>query len=85
MNEQVIHAHKFCTNNREMLKNDSVCGCFYCLRIFSPDEITDWIHDKSETARCPYCGIDSVLPKSAGYTLTKEFLKDMYDYWFRVL
>ncbi len=85
MNKKILHAHEFCTNNKEMLQKDTVCGCFYCLEIFSPGEITDWIHDTKGTALCPYCGIDSIIGESSGYPITKEFLKEMYNYWFRIV
>jgi hypothetical protein len=52
------------------------------LEIFSPQEIYEWIPDISGTAVCPYCGIDSVIGESSGYPITKEFLQEMYDYWF---
>lgn len=83
--EKILHAHEFCENNREMLKNDSICGCFYCLKIFSPKEIKEWISDTTGTALCPYCGIDSIISESAGYPITVEFLKEMNDYWFRIV
>lgn len=39
-------AHKFCSNHGDKLVNDKVCGCFYCLSIFSPEEIQKWIKQK---------------------------------------
>lgn len=84
MNETLKNAHKFCSNNREALSHDKICGCFYCRKIFSPSEITDWIPDKSGTARCPHCGVDSVLGESSGYPITKEFLAEMYTAWFGI-
>ncbi len=39
-------AHKFCIRNSEKLKNDNVCGCFYCLSIFHPSEIKKWLKEK---------------------------------------
>ncbi len=77
----VIAAHKFCSNNREMLENDRICGCFYCRMTYATSHITDWI-DGGNTARCPFCGIDSVIPESAGYPLSSEFLRIMNEYWF---
>jgi hypothetical protein len=77
-----ITAHKYSANHKKVLEKDSVCGCFYCLEIFSPQEIYEWIPDISGTAVCPYCGIDSVIGESSGYPITKEFLQEMYDYWF---
>ncbi len=82
-NERVIQAHEYCTSNQKMLKKDTVCGCFYCLKIFSPAKITDWIKDKNgPTAMCPFCGIDSVIGESSGYPITEVFLKEMKEYWF---
>ena len=38
-----IKAHKFSSNHMQNLKKDNICGCFYCLSIFSPKEIKEWI------------------------------------------
>jgi hypothetical protein len=46
-----IDAHKFCRNNRDSLKNDTVCGCFHCTAIFSPAEITDWLPEKKPAVK----------------------------------
>lgn len=46
--------------NKEVLKD--LCGCYYCLSTFLYTEINCWIDNKM-TALCPYCGIDSVIPK----------------------
>lgn len=77
-----IDAHRFCINNRRELEKDAVCGCFYCLKIFDPKEIIEWIEDTSGTAICPYCGIDSIIGTYTGYPITHEFLEKMYRYWF---
>jgi acetone carboxylase gamma subunit len=60
---------------------------FYCLEIYSPSEINEWIVadndcDRYGTAICPYCGIDSVIGESSGYPITKDFLTKMNRYWF---
>lgn len=72
--EDYIQAHKYSDHHREKLEKDKQCGCFYCLSIFSPKEIDEWI-DAEKTALCPYCSIDSVIGESSGYPITKEFLK----------
>ncbi len=76
-----IHKHSFC-NKEELLKVNK-CGCFYCLKIFDPKEINEWLEEdnEGETAFCPYCGIDSVIAESNEYELNEELLKEMYDYW----
>ena len=79
--EPYIAAHSYCTRNRETLKRSKKCGCFYCLNIFSASEIDQWI-DEDQTALCPHCHIDSVIGDASGYSVTKEFLKTMNEYWF---
>ena len=87
--EELISAHKCCRNHMEKLKKDNVCGCFYCLKIFSPKEIKIWLQDEHGdplgTAICPYCGIDSVIGESSGFSITQEFLRRMERYWFNCL
>ena len=82
MKNDVIAAHAFCSNNKPMLEKDTKCGCFYCLEIFNPAEISEWIIDSKGTAVCPYCGIDSVIGESSNYPITQEFLQAMKEYWF---
>lgn len=80
----VITAHEASGGNFESLKQDKICGCFYCLEIFPPSEIKDKTTDlsKGDTAICPYCGIDAVIGESSGFPITQEFLKKMNEYWF---
>ncbi len=84
MNETLKNAHRFCTNHREALSRDHICGCFHCLRIYSPSEITKWLSDQAGTALCPHCGVDAVLGESSGYPITKEFLTEMHAAWFGI-
>lgn len=62
------------------------CGCFYCLTVFPPSEIEEWVdadeHEIRQTALCPNCGIDSVIGSKSGYPMTKEFLQTMEEHWF---
>lgn len=80
-------AHKFCSNHKPELEKDRMCGCFYCLKIFNPAEIKEWIVDDNPidrrgTALCPYCGIDSIIGESSGFPITRKFLEAMYERWF---
>lgn len=79
--------HEHCHWNREVLSSSASCGCFYCLAIFSPSEIKEWIPElrdgelvKGVTALCPHCGIDSVLPDSV--PLSDDLLGAMKMHWF---
>ncbi len=67
--------------HRELLMQDSVSGCYYCKRIFSPSEITEWTDD-GNTAICPYCGVDSVIGESSGLPITTDVLEEMHRRWF---
>ena len=75
-------AHKFCYDNKKYLINDTKCGCFYCLKIFDPKLIKECSNEKSGTALCPYCGIDSVIAEKSGYKITDEFMNEMHKFWF---
>lgn len=82
-----IEAHHACSNHKEALSKDNVCGCFYCLRIFDPALIEDWIIDdnpidRGGTAICPYCDVDAVIGESSGYPITEDFLRGMKKVWF---
>lgn len=81
-----IQAHKHSFKNRTEILNSEICGCFYCLAIFTPMSILEWTDDKDgigHTALCPECGIDSVIGSRSGYPITIEFLEMMQQYWFR--
>ena len=85
---QLESAHRHCDNHRAELLASDLCGCFYCLKIFNPSEIDDWVDEKTdeaegETALCPHCGIDSVLGSASGLTPTETFLREMHFYWFQ--
>ena len=75
----IKEAHKHSSNHRKAITQSKECGCFCCLNTYPPKEIWEWI-DSNETAMCPRCGIDSVLPDSIGFD--KEFLIEMNKYWF---
>jgi hypothetical protein len=88
-----IHAHVHSANHREEILGSAKCGCFYCLEIFEPARILDWIdapdgqdhagiNDVGQTALCPRCGIDSVIGDKSGFPLTVEFLRQMQGHWF---
>lgn len=77
-----IAAHKYSANHKAGLEKDEICGCFFCLKIFNPQQIEGWVADVSGTAICPHCGIDSIIGESSGYPITHEFLRSMQEYWF---
>ena|ERR1700722_2211808 len=58
--------------NKNALFESSECACIYCFKKFNPSEVTEWCDDfdqnlnkwLNETALCPYCGIDTIVPNS---------------------
>ena len=76
-------AHSHSAFHASEVKRSDRCGCFYCFRTFARDKIKDWI-DGGETARCPFCGVDSVIGSASGVPLTQEFLREMHEKWFSV-
>lgn len=80
-----ISAHKHCIRHREEVLRSALCGCFYCLEVFMPQEIVKWIDEQNptgQTALCPECGIDSVIGSASGYPITRDFLDRMNGHWF---
>jgi hypothetical protein len=77
----ILEAHAHSSSHRAALLASTVCGCFYCLEVYSPSEITVWTDDE-QTAICPKCGIDSVIGDRSGCPVTVEFLTEMQRYWF---
>lgn len=77
-------AHRYSINHRRHIETSKLCGCFSCLAIFFPTDITDWIEEPTGggTARCPRCDVDAVIGSASGFPITKEFLGAMRQYWF---
>jgi len=81
-------AHNASSGHEAALLRSKSAGCFYCLAIFPPSEITAWVNDPptmglrdGRTALCPRCGIDAVLP-DAIMPITPDFLDQMKKEWF---
>jgi len=80
-----VRAHIHASFHREEVLSSEICGCFYCLAVFKPDKIEEWIDEKNDvgqTALCPECGIDSVIGSGSGFPISAEFLGKMHMYWF---
>jgi hypothetical protein len=71
--------HKKCSHNKEALSSGEEAGCFYCQRTCRLSDIKKWVDLTSDTAICPHCSIDSVLP---GVT-DLGILSQMYLRWFK--
>jgi hypothetical protein len=76
-----IAAHRHSWLHRAAIESSAHCGCFYCLAVYPPSAIREWV-DGGETALCPRCGIDSVIGDASGYPLSGELLRAMKKHWF---
>ncbi len=71
-------ATKFSIHNRDQIKPDTKCGCYFCLRVCNGSEIVEWGDKENDTALCPHCGIDSLLPN----TTDPIILETAHVKWF---
>ena len=74
--KQIVKLGRSAYCNKNELEKTDICGCFYCKNIFYAVDITEWT-DEGQTALCPYCGVDSVIPNP-----TEENLKELHKYYF---
>ena len=59
--------------NRKKLTNS--CGCFGCMTVLDVKEIEEWT-DNDETAICPHCNKDTVIPDT-------DNLQEIHEHWFK--
>lgn len=79
--QKLIAAHKASFANKDLVKRSKICACFCCKTWFSSKEVDSWIPGE-ETAICPRCGVDAVLPDAAGIPLDRDFVVEMHNYYF---
>lgn len=83
-------AHGRSQHIRHQLTSETALSCFYCLGLYPARDITRWIDPaycrgqaagatdrKRQTAVCPRCGVDAVLPSCDRRDLTDELLAAM--------
>ena len=80
-NQQVREAPLYAMKNKKHIDRGEMCGCYYCLKVFNKSEIKEWT-DNHQTALCPFCSVDSVLPETYGVPLDEQNLQMLYDHWF---
>lgn len=77
----LLRAHESTAYHKDKLESSEFCGCCSCQRLFRPRQIVSWV-DQGQTALCPFCSVDAVIPESARILLCPELLKAMNDRWF---
>lgn len=73
----VEDACKAAYKNRRAVLAEDMASCYQCIRSFKSNSIRDW-SDEQQTALCPNCGIDSVVPGK----IDRETLAKMCEHWF---
>ena len=72
--------HSYCSHNKELIITSKTCYCFYCKEKFDSTEVVEYI-DNGQTALCPKCGVDTVLPDSIK-EVNDKVIDEMNKYWF---
>lgn len=73
--------HTYSSHNRDLVAASEKCYCFYCKAVISRYLIKDFA-DHGQTAICPECSIDSILPDAIDETINKQIIEEMNEYWF---
>lgn len=81
MSNGLENAPAFAMKNRVELGESEIGGCYHCMQVFSVHDIVDWT-DNDQTAICPLCEVDAVIPQSVGIDIDEENLKAIHDRWF---
>lgn len=67
---------KYSTDNKDSLEQANYAGCYHCMEVCETNQITEYT--TNNTAICPHCGVDALLPN----VVDKELLKDGWNHWF---
>lgn len=75
-------APKFAFHNKGKLGQVEECACYHCLKVFKPAEIVEWTDKEKDTAICPHCSVDAVIPIYEDKEKDTAFLTQINKYWF---
>lgn len=78
---QMKRLHAYASHNKELIEKSDRCYCFYCNANMGSGEIEKYL-DKEETALCPKCGVDSIIPDSIDEQIDENIISELHDYWF---
>jgi NAD-dependent SIR2 family protein deacetylase len=70
------HAPMMAMRNKEQIQLVEQCGCYCCLEVFASKDVVEWT-DKGDTALCPKCKADCVLPSVTNF----GELSSIRKYW----
>lgn len=73
--------HAYASNNKELIKESEYCYCFHCKKQFESKEVVRYLEGEN-TALCPHCGIDAIIPNNVDEPIDNELIEGMNKYWF---
>ncbi len=79
--EKLKKLHTYSSNNKLLIDKANKCYCFYCKEIFDARDVNYYLENEN-TALCPKCMVDSVLPDNIDEALNEEIIEEMNKYWF---
>lgn len=78
---QLKKLHTYSVHNKDRIAVADKCYCFFCKTVMDHREIMDFGED-GQTAKCPQCGLSSILPDSIEEPLDEKVIAEMHKYWF---
>ena len=83
MKAELLDLHRTSSDSKKYSKNVKIVGCFSCSSIYPSQEIDEYVN-LGQTALCPFCSIDAVIPLDDFQPIQyKEVLEELNDYFFR--
>ena len=73
--------HTYSVHNKKMVEESENCHCYYCQSTVDSGSVESYADD-GETALCPRCGINALIPDSVDEKIDANVLHDMHEYWF---
>ena len=79
---QLAEYHSKSRNHWDLLRKSTYCACFRCCEFFFSDKIRAFT-DANNTALCPICEIDAVIPYVLGENeFTNSLIKTMNAHYY---
>lgn len=78
---KVKRLHAYSSNNKDLIENSEYCYCFSCKKKIESKEIVRYLENEN-TALCPYCGMDSIIPDCVDDFIDDKIIDLMHNYWF---
>lgn len=80
MTELMLALKDYATKNRADIEASRECGCYFCMRRYPAIAVVEYIDD-GQTAVCPMCLVDAVLPDATS-PIDEAILVRMHERWF---